>query len=312
MSLFRAALADVVGEPAADVLPRAGDRADDDADDSRTDGRRDERDELPQRGNDLSDSSLDLVGDFLLKHREEFRDPEDADESRDEGDSPLELKEPEREARVGEDLLHAHHRRREAEEAHDPPLEGVLPGRERAADHDAEQGEEEHFPVPEFEGDHIDERREEDHHEDAEHRPDERRDDSGSDRQAPLALFREREAVETCCGRRRRARDVDHDGRVEPSGDRADIDGEQERHGAVEFHAVGEVDEEREGHCRREAGDGPHDEAEKTASEDQCEDFGRERSEQGVSHLDRFVREKVKNFHGQPSFLTAWVSGTGR
>ena len=312
MPLFGAALADVVGEPAADVLSRAGDRADDDADDSRTDGRRDERDELPQRGNDLSDLSLDLVGDFLLKHREEFRDPEDADECGDEGDPPLELEEPEREARVGEDLLHAHHRRREAEEADDPALERILSGRERAADHDAEEGEEEHFPVPEFEGDKVDERREEDHHEDAEHRPDERGDDSRPDGEPPLALLCEREAVEARCGRRRRARNVDHDGRVEPAGDRADIDGQQERHGAVEFHAVGEVDEEREGHCRSEAGNGPHDEAEKTASEDEREDFRGERSEKGVPHLERFVREKVKNVHCQPSFLTAWVSGTGR
>jgi len=125
--------------------------------------------------------------------------------------------------------------------------------------------------VAESQGDLVDEGREEDHHEDAEHRPDERGDDSGPDGEPSLALLRQGETVEACGCRRRGARDVDHDGRVEPSGNGADVDGEKKGHGVFQGHAVGEVDQQGKGHSGSEAGYGAYQEAEKAASENQAE-----------------------------------------
>ena len=128
MPLPGAPFAHVIGEPAADVLPGSGDCADDHADDSRTDRRGDEGDELLHGGDDLSDFPFNFVGHFLLEHGEELRDTEDADERGNEGDASLELEEVEGEPGIGEDLLHAHHGGGKAEEADDPPLEGVFSG----------------------------------------------------------------------------------------------------------------------------------------------------------------------------------------
>ncbi|MPM02689.1 hypothetical protein SDC9_48944 [bioreactor metagenome] len=303
MSLLGAPFAHVVGKPASDVLSGSGDGADDDADDSRADRRRDEGNEFFHGWDDLADFSFDLVGHFLLEDGEELGDPEDADERRNERKAALKLQKAEGEPRVGEDLLHAHHGGCEAEEAHDPPLEGVLSCGEGTADHDAEEGQQEEFPVAEPQGDLVDEGGEEDHDQNAEEGTHEGGDEPRADGKAALALLRQGEAVEAGGRRRWGAGDVDHDGRVETSGDGPYVHGEKKGHGVLQGHAIGEVDQQGQGHGGRESGDRSHEHSQEASTEDQSENCRVEGSHKGDPDLCCFIREKMQYFHDLLPFL---------
>jgi hypothetical protein len=261
VAFLASSLANIVGNPRGDVFACSGNSSDTAPDQAGTNCSMDDVLDNFLIGQYTSKLAFDGVWHILLQNRKDLRDAEYTDEGGNQGDATHQAVAAIGEAREGIHGIEANHGGEEAEEAYNPALDRGALGREVSTDHDAEDGDEEVLPLPELQGDLIEERGQENKDDDGKQGSDEGGDDAHSDCLSAMALLGQDESIQCSCCCRGCSGDVDHDGGVTTSHDRPYVDSQQEGHGNRKLHGVGQIDQQGESHGCSKAGNRPYDDA---------------------------------------------------